>query len=363
MADHDRFALRTVRIEQVRREADGVVSLELVDPSGADLPAWAPGAHVDIVLPSRLVRQYSLCGRPDDRSSYRIAVLRDDHGKGGSREIHESVLVGKEVQIRGPRNHFKLGEADEYLFVAGGIGITPILTMIRHLDEQGYAYRLVYGGRSRATMAFQKELNAIGGDVDYVPLDEAGQLDLDAILDPVSPWTAVYACGPEGLLRAMEKACAARELSLHVERFGTAPPRTPAAGAVAAGVVAGGVVAGGAGVGGAAPGMPGAGAAATAGATPEVAGAGDGSFAVELRATGLVLDVPPDRTILEVVREHLPQVISSCEEGFCGACETPVLAGEPDHRDAVLDEHEKAANETMMICISRCQGSKLVLDL
>ncbi|WP_425307493.1 PDR/VanB family oxidoreductase [Ammonicoccus fulvus] len=347
MADHDRFALRTVRIEQVRREADGVVSLELVDPSGADLPPWAPGAHVDIVLPSRLVRQYSLCGRPDDRSSYRIAILRDEHGKGGSREIHESVLVGKEVQIRGPRNHFKLGEADEYLFVAGGIGITPILTMIRQLDEQGYAYRLVYGGRSRGTMAFQKELDAIGGDVDYVPFDERGQLDLDEILDSVAPWTSVYACGPEGLLRAMEKACEARNLKLNVERFGTAPPpRTPAAAptAVAAGD----------------------GLAATADATPAdaaAAGTGDGSFTVELQTSGLVLDVPPDRTILDVVREHLPQVISSCEEGFCGACETPVISGEPDHRDAVLDEHEKEANETMMICISRCKGSKLVLDL
>ncbi|MDO5499018.1 MAG: PDR/VanB family oxidoreductase [Propionibacteriaceae bacterium] len=342
---HDRFALRTVRIEAARREADGVLSLELVDPDGGDLPPWAPGAHIDIVLPSRLVRQYSLCGRPDNRQHYRIAVLRDDHGKGGSREIHESVLVGQQVQIRGPRNHFALREADEYLFVAGGIGITPILTMIRHLDEQGYAYRLFYGGRSRATMAFQRELAEIGGDTELIPLDERGQLDLDSILDSASPYTAVYACGPEGLLRALEKACASRELELNVERFGTAPPPkaqqpTPVQQQAA---------------------TPAAAAAAEPG--PPAAASGDGTFTVELQESGLVLEVAPDRTILEVVREHLPETISSCEEGFCGACETPVIEGTPDHRDAVLDDHEREASESMMICISRCKGDRLVLGI
>lgn len=341
----DPFALREMLVRQVRWEADGVVSIELTCTDGSPVPEWTPGSHIDLVLPSGLVRQYSLCGDPSDRSCLKVAVLREPHGRGGSRELHDSVLVGRTIGIRGPRNHFKLREADEYLLVAGGIGITPVLTMLRHLDREGAAYRLVYGGRSRATMAFLDELQRYGG-VQVVPQDELGLPDLDAILDSASPGTEVWCCGPEGLLRAVEAAGRARGIPVHVERFGThAPPKdaplparrteTDTRDAAAAD------------------------AAATDGGPVE----SQGGFQVHLQRSAITIDVDPDRTILEAVREHLPEVISSCEEGFCGACETRVIEGVPDHRDQVLDDTERAANESMMICVSRACSRRLVLDL
>lgn len=339
-ADSDRFALRTMIVRQVRWEADDVVSLQLACPDGSPAPAWTPGAHIDVVLPSGLVRQYSLCGDPGDRGSLTVAVLHERHGRGGSREIHETRLVGRTVGIRGPRNHFKLRAADEYLLIAGGIGVTPLLAMARHLDAEGCSWRLVYGGRSRASMAFLAELSAFDGAVTVVPQDEQGLPDLDAILDDTSPGTEVYCCGPEGLLRAVEAAGAARGVPVHVERFGTAGPAVAVAPVPAAAVVA-----------------P---AAVPEGADDEP---GMGAFQVELRRTGITVEVDPDRTILEAVREHLPEVISSCEEGFCGACETRVIEGIPDHRDQVLDPVERESNETMMICVGRSCTKRLVLDL
>lgn len=340
----DRFALRTMVVRQVRWEADGVLSLQLSSADGSPVPEWTPGAHVDLVLPSGLVRQYSLCGDPADRSSLTVAVLHERHGRGGSREIHETQLAGRTVGVRGPRNHFALREADEYLLVAGGIGVTPMLAMARHLDAEGAAWRLVYGGRSRSSMAFLPELAAFGGAVTVVPQDEAGLPDLDAILDATSPGTEIYCCGPEGLLRTVEAAGAARGIPVHVERFGKAvhaPAGTVPDAAPAAAVEA---------VSGAAVAAPSRGAVA-------------GTFQVELQRTGITVDVDPDRTILDAVREHLPEVISSCEEGFCGACETRVLAGIPEHRDQVLDPVERESNETMMICVGRSCTPRLVLDL
>jgi ferredoxin-NADP reductase len=275
-----------------------------------------------------------------------VAVLHERHGRGGSREIHETRLVGRTVGVRGPRNHFKLREADEYLLIAGGIGVTPLLAMARHLDAEGYPWRLVYGGRSRASMAFLTELSAFGGAVTVVPQDEQGLPDLDAILDDASPGTEVYCCGPEGLLRAVEAAGSARGIPVHVERFGTAGPAGTSAAATAPVVAA------------AADEKPAAAGAEAAVAEPDV-----GTFQVELRRTGITVEVDPDRTILEAVREHLPEVISSCEEGFCGACETRVIEGVPDHRDQVLDPIERESNETMMICVGRSCTKRLVLDL
>jgi ferredoxin-NADP reductase len=343
-AGSDRFALRTMIVRQVRWEADDVVSLQLASPDGSPVPAWTPGAHIDVVLPSGLVRQYSLCGDPGDRGSLTVAVLHERHGRGGSREIHETRLVGRTVGVRGPRNHFRLREADAYLLIAGGIGVTPLLAMARHLDAEGHPWRLVYGGRSRASMAFLTELSAFGGAVSVVPQDEQGLPDLDAILDATSPGTEVYCCGPEGLLRAVEAAGAARGIPVHVERFGTAGPAAALAPVAAATVDA-------------RPAEP------EAEAERATAEPGVGTFRVELRRTGITVEVDPDRTILEAVREHLPEVISSCEEGFCGACETRVLEGIPDHRDQVLDPVERESNETMMICVGRSCTKRLVLDL
>lgn len=319
------FEARTVKVSEVREESEGVVSLRLV-PDGADpLPAWEPGAHLDLVLASGKVRQYSLCGRLEDTDSYQVAVLREAAGRGGSAEVHDSVRVGDTLSLRGPRNHFRLVDAPRYHFVAGGIGITPVLAMIRDAERRGAQWTLTYGGRSRATMAFVDELLELGGDrVTLVPQDEQGHPDLPGILGALQADTAVYCCGPEGLLQAVERTCEAlpEPLALHFERF------TPPGGDKVDPI--------------------------PDDATP---------FVVELARSGTVLDVPADRTLLDVVLEVIPGVPHDCEEGYCGSCETRVLAGVPQHRDTILSEEERAANSSMMICVGRCSSRRLVLDL
>jgi ferredoxin-NADP reductase len=300
--------------------ADGVVVLLLRHRCGAELPAWTPGSHVDLLLTDDLVRQYSLCGDPHDRATWRIAVLREPDGRGGSAFVHDKLEPGASVQVRGPRNNFALEPAARYLFIAGGVGITPILPMVSAAQVAGASWRLVYGGRSRATMAFADELQAAHGDrVQLVPQDEHGVLDLDALLGEPADAALVYCCGPAPLLDAVEERCAQWPAgTLHVERF-----------------------------------------------TPKDAGEPvlPGSFEVELAATGTTLTVPPDRSVLEVVEEAGVTVLSSCREGTCGTCETGVLAGAVDHRDSLLTAEERAANDTMMLCVSRAACPRLVLDL
>ena len=300
--------------------ADGVVRLTLVRTDGSPMPAWQPGAHVDLVLGPGLIRQYSLCGDPADHTSLAVAVLREPAGRGGSEHVHAGLSAGDTVRLRGPRNRFELVDAPRYLFVAGGIGITPLLPMIAAVDARGAAWRLVYGGRRRASMAFAAELAAAyPGRVEICPQDEVGLLDLDALLEAPRADTAVYCCGPEPLLAAVEERCAAWPVgALHVERFSPRP----------------------------------------------VAGVAEpSSFAVELALSGLTLSVPADRTILEVVEEAGVPALSSCREGTCGTCETPVLAGVPDHRDSLLTASERAAGDTMLICVSRACTPNLVLEL
>jgi len=302
-------------------EAEGVVSLTLRHPEGRDLPEWEPGAHIDLALGGGLVRQYSLCGDPADRTAWRVAVLREPHGRGGSAYVHDRLTEGTPVHALGPRNNFALVPSSRYLFVAGGIGITPILPMVAAAEAAGARWTLLYGGRGRASMAFAERLAASYGDrVRITPEDEYGLLDLASYLaDPV-PGTLVYCCGPEPLLGAVEERCAAGwpAGSLHVERF---KARQTGADAPA------------------------------------------GSFEVELRQSGLTLTVTPGRSILQTVEDAGVQVLYSCAEGICGTCETDIVEGEADHRDSVLTADEQAANETMMICVSRCRGSRLVLDL
>lgn len=300
--------------------ADGVVRLTLRHPAGDPLPPWQPGAHIDLLLGPDLVRQYSLCGDPADRSVLRVAVLREPAGRGGSAYVHDSLADGARLRIRGPRNHFALEDAPRYLFIAGGIGITPIVPMIARAQARGADWRLVYGGRSRASMAFRDELSARYGDrVRVFPQDETGLLDLATLLGESEEGTAIYCCGPEPLLAAVEQRCAAWPAgTLHVERF-----------------------------------------------SPKE-GADDGQrteFEVELARSGVSITVPAEKSILHAVEEAGVAVLSSCQEGTCGTCETPVLEGVPDHRDSLLTEEEQAANDTMMICVSRCQGRRLVLDL
>jgi ferredoxin-NADP reductase len=309
---------RKLVVHARERAADGVVALDLRDPAGGELPAWTPGAHVDLILADGLVRQYSLCGDPADRTTWRIAVLREPEGRGGSAYVHDELHPGTTILARGPRNHFPLLPAPGYLFIAGGIGITPVIPMIAAVG--GAPWKLVYGGRTAASMAFARELHAAHGDrVELRPQDEHGLLDLDGLLAQEPPDTLVYCCGPAPLLEAVERRCADRPPgTLHVERF-----------------------------------------------TPKDAGepALAESFEVELAVSGRTLTVPPGRSILEVVEEAGVQVLSSCQEGTCGTCETAVLAGEVDHRDSLLTADERAANDTMFICVSRAACPKLVLDL
>lgn len=298
--------------------ADGVVALTLAHPDGADLPQWSPGAHIDLVLADDLTRQYSLCGRTGDTGSWRIAVLRAPDSRGGSVKVHQ-LGAGSTVRARGPRNRFPMTPSPHYLFIGGGIGITPLLAMISEVDAAGADWTLYYGGRSRRSMAFADELARFGDRVHLVPEDERGILDLDAILGRPRPGTLVYACGPEGLLTAIEQRCAAWPAgSLHLERFTARETGAPAT---------------------------------------------ERAFEVVLERSGKTLTVPPDRSVFETVRAAGVSVLGSCLEGICGTCETEVVDGEVDHRDSILDEDERASNEVMMICVSRCRGSRLRLAL
>ncbi|WP_266392326.1 PDR/VanB family oxidoreductase [Streptomyces canus] len=295
--------------------ADGVLALTLRHPLGEQLPQWEPGAHVDVVLGPGLERQYSLCGDPADRTAWRIAVLREPVGRGGSAHVHEQLGQGDKVRVRGPRNHFALRPAPSYRFIAGGIGITPILPMLAAAEAEGAEWTLLYGGRTRESMAFTEELSRYGDRVTVAPQDETGLLDLSSVLDGVPEGTLVYCCGPGPLLDAVEERCPAG--LLHVERF--TPKEQPAA--------------------------------------------ENTEFEVELAQTGTTVTVAPDVSVLDAVRASGVEVLFSCTEGTCGTCETDVLDGTPDHRDSVLTDEEREAGETMMICVSRCRGKKLVLDL
>ncbi|MGW2383507.1 PDR/VanB family oxidoreductase [Streptomyces sp. NPDC001658] len=300
-----------------RREsaADGVLALTLRHPLGEELPAWEPGAHIDVVLGPGLERQYSLCGDPADRSAWRIAVLREPDGRGGSAHVHRELRQGDKVRVRGPRNHFALKPAPGYRFVAGGIGITPILPMLAEAESKGAEWTLLYGGRTRASMAFAEELSRYGDRVTIAPQDETGLLDLASVLDDVPEGTLVYCCGPGPLLDAVEERCPAG--ALHVERFAPKEQET---------------------------------------------GENTG-FEVELAQSGRTVTVAPEVSVLDAVRAAGVEVLFSCTEGTCGTCETDVLDGTPEHRDSVLTDEEREAGETMMICVSRCRGTRLVLDL
>ncbi len=311
-----------LRLQVTRRVvgAEGVVVLDLRDPTGADLPTWAPGAHIDLKLRDDLTRQYSLCGDPAEHSVWRIAVLRDPQGRGGSAHVHDLLTEGCDVEVRGPRNHFALMPSPRYVFIAGGIGITPILPMLAAAEEAGSDWELHYGGRSRRSMAFLESLEqSTGTRVTPHPQDEVGLMDLPRILGTPRPDTLVYTCGPAPLLEAVERQCAAwPEGSLHIERFSPKELAEPAR---------------------------------------------TDTFEVQLASSGRTLSVPPDKSVLQVLLEAGVGVLSSCQEGTCGTCETPVLAGVVDRRDSLLTPAEQAANDTMFVCVSRAACPRLVLDL
>ncbi len=315
-AQERRFPL----VVHARRElADGVIGLTLTSPEDHDLPVWEAGAHIDLLLADDLVRQYSLCGDPTDRHAYQVAILREPKSRGGSSYLHDSVKPGVVIDVRGPRNHFELVDADDYLFIAGGIGVTPILAMIRTVEAAGRRWRLAYGGRSRSSMAFGDELPGNGTQVQILPQDEVGLLPLADLLSTVNDSTAVYCCGPEPLLNAVETECTRQSVAqLHVERFAPKP---------------------------------------LTGDHPNT------SFEVSLARSGQTLSIGPDESILDVIERSGVPIDSSCRDGTCATCEVGVLEGVPDHRDSVLSPAEQEACTTMMVCVSRCRGARLVLDL
>ncbi|WP_321926830.1 cytochrome P450/oxidoreductase [Paraburkholderia guartelaensis] len=312
---------RPVVVERVDAVAEGIVRLRLVAPDGGALPRWAPGAHIDVECgDTGISRQYSLCSDPADTGAFEIAVLRETQSRGGSAWMHDTLRAGMRLKVRGPRNHFRLDdEGRRAIFIAGGIGITPVSAMARRARELGIDYELHYSGRSRNTMALVDELAQLHGERLHMHVSDEGTRNDFAALH-VDEHTRVYACGPARMLEALE-ACSEAwpEDALRVEHF-----------------------------------------AATGG---KVDPSQEQAFEVELKDSGLVLNVGADQTVLDALRRANIDVQSDCEEGLCGSCEVRVLAGEIDHRDVVLTRAERDTQTRMMTCCSRAKSGRLVLEL
>lgn len=311
-------------VHTLRYEAEDIISVELRPAPGVDFPAFEAGSHIDLHLPNGMVRSYSLCNNCQERQRYVVGVLKDRASRGGSRCVHEQLRVGMRIAISAPRNNFPLHEdATHSVLVAGGIGVTPVLCMARRLKDIGRSFEFLYFARSRKSAAFVAEIEALGVPVTWHFDDEkGGPPDLTALLGRRAPAASehYYACGPAVMLDNFEKTCAALgHANAHIERF----------------------------------------------TAVEIAASADAkqSFTVELRRSGKTFEVTPDTTLHKRLIEINANVPFSCEEGICGSCETKVLEGEPDHRDSVLTDAERASNKAMMVCVSGCKSARLVLDL
>lgn len=310
----------TLRVTAIHYLARHTLAFTFEHPDGELLPGAKPGAHVGVILPNGLTRQYSLLQHSNGATqrSYVVGVKLDPQSRGGSRYLHDTVRVGDLLEVEPPRNNFPLDETAKHtVLVAGGIGITPILCMARRLKELGQQPRIYYSCRERADVAFAEELQTFEHAVVHVDAEAGTFVDIAQIVAREGRDAHFYCCGPAPMLDAFEKACASLPPEqVHVEYF-----------------------------------------------SAKQDAALNGGFVVELRRSGKTLTVPEGKSILNVVREAGVSVSYSCEEGVCGACETRVLEGQPDHRDAILSDPEKAANDTMIICCSGCKGDRLVLDL
>jgi ferredoxin-NADP reductase len=311
----------TLRLTRQSWLAEGVLELRFRAPDGGELPSWDPGAHITVTLPGGCVRDFSLCGDPDERREWTVAVLREPDSRGGSAYVHQRLRVGELLEVAGPRNNFALAPAGSYQLVAGGIGITPIKAMAERLAATGAEWSLLYCGRSRAAMAYLPELATLAGDRLTVHCDDeaGGPPDLEPALAGRTSETQVYCCGPEPLLVAMEQRLNEPGV-LHTERFRAA-------------------------------GSP----------APEVAT--EAAFDVVCAGSGTRVTVGPGISIVDALAGAGVSVPTSCREGICGTCETKVFAGEPEHRDSVLTEDERSCGETMMLCVSRARSPELSLDL
>ncbi len=307
-----------VFVQQLTWESDDVLGVVLERVDGMPLPAWAPGAHIGIHLPVG-VRHYSLCGDPADSRRYRVLILREEDGRGGSSFVHGDLRPGHVLQITEPANHFPLEPADGYRFVAGGIGITPISAMMTAVRATGSSRAsLLYVGRSRFTMAMLDEIADDAG-VTVVPRDELARPDLAAYLADPTRAERVYVCGPPAMVDATRSAAIAAgwdETAIHAERF-----------------------------------VP-----------VELDRDGEVPFGIELARTGITASVARGRSVVEVLEDAGIELDSACREGICGTCRVPVLSGEIVHRDAILSDAERACGDAMMACVSRGRGI-VVLDL
>jgi ferredoxin-NADP reductase len=312
-----------LRVQSIADVAVGVKLFELVHVDGIALAPFAAGAHIEVQLPNHLSRSYSLLNAPGEQHRYQIAVHNSPASTGGSCYMHESLQAGDVLLASLPRNNFPLDETAGYsCLIAGGIGITPMLSMAHRLNALGRRWELHYCARTAAHAAFVDELRtlaAVSGNAVHFYFDqEPGRKTLDlAALERSVPGNAhLYCCGPRGMLDAFEQTTAHCRARAHVEYF-----------------------------------------------SAKSEAALDGGFIIELARSGMTLQVPAGRSILDVVFEAGISVASSCREGICGSCETRILAGEADHRDALLSDAERSANTSMMICCSGARSERLVLDL
>jgi ferredoxin-NADP reductase len=314
--------LQELRVKRISYEAESINSYELVLPAGGDLVPFTAGSHIDLHLKNGMIRSYSLVNNQSERHRYVIAVNKDASSRGGSSFVHDTFKAGDIVSASAPRNNFALREDAEYsLLIAGGIGITPLMSMIRRLETLGRPWKLTYAARTRRAAAFLGELEAIRPNADllrHFDDEHGGQpLDLAGIVASAQANAHLYCCGPVPMLEAFEKAAAGRPSGhVHVEYFQAA--QAPAV---------------------------------------------DGGFEIRLARSKRTIAVNPGKTILDAVLDAGIMANYSCSEGVCGTCETRVIEGIPDHRDLFLSPEEKAANKTIMICCSGSKSGTLVLDL
>lgn len=303
-------------VSEIVQETPSIVSVRLEAQGASPLPPWTPGSHIDVQLITRHERQYSLCGDPSDVTGYRIAVLREPFSRGGSHYIHSFLRVGSRVWVRPPRNLFTLSDARAFLLLAAGIGITPILAMARHLSAEGADWRMTYLARSAEDIAFSRDLDALGDRVATHVSTELGRLDLAALLASTEPGTAVYACGPQGFIDALTGLGSTLPdgSSIHVERFEPKPREH----------------------------LP------------------NEAFSVVCSRSGVAVEVPAQRSMLDALEDAGVSVGGSCRRGVCGSCALNVLGGTPEHRDSLNADDDSM---TIYPCVSRSISRELVVDV